>query len=72
MTPAERDEEDRVTLATWRMTGVAMLVLVAAMAALATAGALHLARDLRTPSSVPDRQDVQIGTVCPDVTGGAS
>lgn len=69
MTPADRDEEDRVTLATRRMTGIVLLLLIVVITCGATAWAWH---QISTPSSVPSRQDVQIGTACPDVTGGAS
>lgn len=63
--PQERAEEDRVMRATRRMIGVLEVVILLAIASLLTSWALHLAR---TPSSVPDVQDVQVGTVCPDPT----
>ena len=68
MTPAEQPDEDRVVLSTRRMIEVAFLLLIVAVAWALSAWAWSL---MRTPSSVPSRQDVQIGTVCPDPAGGA-
>jgi len=77
MTPDEWDEEERQDAehevrATTKVAGYVFLVLIALAASVLTLVVLHLWPSLTGPSSVPSRQDVQIGTVCPDVTGGAS
>lgn len=66
-----RDAEHEAHAST-TVAGYGFLVLIALAAAVLTLVVMHLWPSMTGPSSVPSRQDVQIGTVCPDVTGGAS
>lgn len=77
MTPAEWDEQERkdeerqVNGAT-TVAGYGVMVVIALAASVLTLVVIHLWPSMTGPSSVPDRQGVQIGTVCPDAAGGAS
>lgn len=67
----EREDEEREVRAGTTVAGYGLLVLIALAASVLTLVAIHLWPSMTGPSSVPAEQ-IQIGTVCPDPTGGAS
>lgn len=64
----ERADEGREVRASTTVAGYGVLVLIALSASVLTLAAIRLWPSMTGPSSVLAEQ-IQIGTVCPDITG---